>query len=43
MMITVFDRNPKFDKYCSLNWMTTILTYIILFVVISVLVFIGLI
>ena len=37
-MITIFETDLKFYK-----WLTTFITYIILFIVISILVFIGLI
>ena len=42
-MITTIIETPLFDKYCSMNWLTTFVTYIILFVIICVLVVLGLI
>jgi len=43
-MITIFERTPEFDKYFKLKyWLSILVMLVISFIIISILVFIGLI
>ena len=43
-MITIFERTPEFDKYFKLKyWVLILVMFIVSFIIISILVFIGLI